>query len=169
MNGGTSGAAISTRQTAPERFGNECAFALRVSFTICRITVSQTFLQKLVFSSKRRICTQQITERQFFLGVVRHAYMDMMRAAWTEGRHALYEKHPVLMRILRPVNIAEGIDRIDKPRPQLTCRMNDQDVDNRLGSNIWNSRASKMLEPEIPKRRQHGTESSGLFFVLQGP
>jgi len=41
--------------TWPKGFGDEYRFAFCVGFTICRITLSQAFFQKLVSSSERRI------------------------------------------------------------------------------------------------------------------
>src|SRR6476646_90416 len=84
----------------PEGFENECALAVSVGVTICRVTLGQAVFQDLVFSGKRRICAQQIAEGELFLGILRHPHVDMMCATRAEWRHAFHEKHSIVAWVL---------------------------------------------------------------------
>jgi hypothetical protein len=92
-------------------------FSLGISLAICPMFGDESSFETLVSLGFLRMSPQIVPERQPLLHLsMWFCEVHMMGALCAKGRHPFNEEHPILLRIVGPIDVAKASKRFDDVR-----------------------------------------------------
>src|SRR2546421_1526427 len=112
---------------------------------------------------------QIIAEEDRGLGIRRTSDMNVMSTPRAERRHALDEKHAVVVWIICPKDVIQTLEGFDQARPLRLLGDDHQDVDDRLGCETRDCRTAEVLQAERDSATKRRADPVRLSFEHRGP